>query len=62
MVGWFTESRSSQVPPSCKSLHTSPMLQAVAYMQAGRQTDKNNMCTIVVAIIELVDLTLNIRF
>ena len=41
--------------------------EVLAYMQAGWQTDKNNMCTIVVAIIEFsiragVDLSLRIRF
>ena len=56
MVGWFTESRKSGTTFLQKFAHFSyAMLQAVAYMQAGRQTDKNNMCTIVVAIIEFLD-------
>ena len=41
--------------------------EVLAYTQAGRQTDKNIMCTTVVAIIEFsiragVDLSLRIRF
>ena len=56
IIAWSvgSQNQESQEPPSCKSLHTSPM-PCCRLLHTCRQADKNNMCTIVVAIIEFLD-------